>query len=64
MLCRVFLGSALGRLIAGPIAGEFGSDHTAAFPDQFMQSVLISGGAGLVMLLFSKPIKKLMRGVD
>ena len=64
MMGMWFLASALGNLIAGQIAGEFDADNIAAFPDQFMQIVLISGGAGLVMLLFSKPIKKLMRGVD
>jgi hypothetical protein len=29
-----------------------------------MDIVLTAGGAGLIMLLFSKPIKKLMHGVD
>ena len=49
---------------AGQIAGEFDADNIAAFPDQFMQIVMTAGGVGLIMLLFSKPIKKLMRGVD
>ena len=48
MMGMWFLASALGNLIAGQIAGEFDADNIAAFPDQFMQIVLISGGAGLV----------------
>ncbi len=64
MMGMWFLASALGNLIAGQIAGEFDANNVAAFPGQYMDIVLTAGGAGLIMLLFSKPIKKLMRGVD
>jgi len=64
MMGMWFLASALGNLIAGQIAGEFDADNVAAFPDQYMQIVLTAGGSGLILLLFTKPIKKLMRGVD
>ena len=64
MMGMWFLASALGNLIAGQIAGEFDADNVAAFPGQYMDIVLTAGGAGLIMLLFSKPIKKLMHGVD
>jgi POT family proton-dependent oligopeptide transporter len=64
MMGMWFLATALGNLIAGQIAGEFEADNVAAFPDQYMQIVMTAGGAGLIMLLFSKPIKKLMSGVD
>ena len=64
MMGMWFLASALGNLIAGQIAGEFDANNVAAFPGQYMDIVLTAGGAGLIMLLFSKPIKKLMHGVD
>lgn len=64
MMGMWFLASALGNLIAGQIAGEFDAENVAAFPDQYLQIALTVGGAGLIMLLFSKPIRKLMRGVD
>ena len=64
MMGMWFLASALGNLIAGQIAGEFDSENVAAFPDQYMQIAMTAGGAGLIILLFTKPIKKLMSGVD
>jgi len=64
MMGMWFMASALGNLIAGQIAGEFDANNVAAFPGQYMDIVLTAGGAGLIMLLFSKPIKKLMHGVD
>ena len=64
MMGMWFLATALGNLIAGQIAGRFDVDNISAFPHQYMKIVLIIGGAGLVMLAFTKPIKKLMRGVD
>lgn len=64
MMGMWFLASALGNLIAGQIAGEFDANNVAAFPDQFMQIVLTAGGVGVILLLFTKPIKKLMSGVE
>ncbi len=64
MMGMWFLASALGNLIAGQIAGEFDAENLGAFPDQFMQIVLTAGGAGIIMLLLTKPLKKLMSGVE
>ena len=64
MMGMWFLATALGNLIAGQIAGEFDAENVAAFPDQYMSIVLTAGGAGVIMLLLTKPIKKLMCGVD
>jgi len=64
MMGMWFLATAIGNLIAGQIAGEFDAENIAAFPDQYMSIVLTAGGAGLIMLLLTKPIKKLMCGVD
>ena len=59
-----FLATALGNLIAGQIAGEFDATNVEAMPDQYMQIVMTAGGAGIIMLLLTKPIKKLMSGVE
>ncbi len=64
MMGMWFLATALGNLIAGQIAGEFDAENVAAYPDQYMSIVMTAGGAGLIMLLLTKPIKKLMCGVD
>jgi POT family proton-dependent oligopeptide transporter len=64
MMGMWFLATALGNLIAGQIAGEFDAENVAAYPDQYMSIVMTVGGAGLIMLLLTKPIKKLMSGVD
>ena len=64
MMGMWFLATALGNLIAGQIAGEFDAENVAAYPDQYMSIVMTAGGAGIIMLLLTKPIKKLMSGVD
>lgn len=57
-----FLGTALGNLIAGQIAGDFDPNDLKAFPAQYWQIVMTTGGTGLILLLFTKPVKKLMGG--
>ena len=32
-------------------------------PDQYLQIVMTTGGAGLLLLLLTKPVRKLMGGV-
>lgn len=64
MMGMWFLATALGNLIAGQMAGEFDTSNIQAMPDQYLQIALIAGGAGLIMLLLTKPIKYLMSGVD
>jgi len=59
-----FVASALGNLIAGQIAGDFDPNNLQAFPDQYWGIVLTSVGSGILLLLFSRPLKKLMGGVD
>ena len=59
-----FLGAALGNVVAGLIAGEFGAENVNAMPAQYWQIVLTTGGAGIIFLIFTKPIKKLMGGVE
>jgi len=59
-----FVSIALGNLIAGQIAGDFDPNNIGAFPDQYMTIVMTTAGTGLILLLFTKPLKKLMGGAD
>lgn len=59
-----FLGAALGNLIAGLIAGEFRADSVTEFPALYLQIVLTSTGAGLLLLMFTRPIRRLMNDSD
>lgn len=61
-----FMSVSFGNLIAGRISGEIGGgdeDALSQMPDRYMLIVYITVGAGLVLLLFSKPIRKLMGDV-
>ncbi|MCL6258740.1 peptide MFS transporter [Aquiflexum sp. TKW24L] len=61
-----FLSVSLGNLFAGLIAGEAsgGTDEALAqMPGQYMIIVFTAVGAGLLLLLLSKPIRKLMGNV-
>jgi POT family proton-dependent oligopeptide transporter len=55
-----FLGAALGNLIAGLIAGEFRDDAIGDFPAMYLQIVLTSAGAGLLLLACSRPLRRLV----
>jgi POT family proton-dependent oligopeptide transporter len=59
-----FLGTALGNVIAGLLAGQVTGDETAAMPARFLQVVGTTGGAGLLLWLCSRPIKRLMHGIQ
>ena len=58
-----FLATSFGSLIAGLVAGTFDAENIQAYPGQYLNIVLFIGGAGIVMLLFTKPIKALMGGI-
>lgn len=58
-----FLGTSLGNLLAGLFAGEVAGAGSAALSAGFTQVMWVSGAAGLLLLLVSKPLSKLMRGV-
>ena len=59
-----FLSLSLGNLIAGLIAGEFDANNLAAMPGQYMHIVYFSVGLGAVLLILSRPVKKLMGNVE
>ena len=55
-----FLATSLGNLIAGLFAGEVSGDNAAAMPARFLQVVATAGGTGLLLLLISKPIQRMI----
>jgi proton-dependent oligopeptide transporter, POT family len=58
-----FLATSLGNLFAGLIAGEFNAQSADLMSGRYLQIVLTSAAAGVVLLLVSKPVKSLMSGV-
>lgn len=58
-----FLTSALGNLLAGLTAGRFDPDALGDMPGLYLQIVLMTGGAGLLLLLCRRPIRRLMAGI-
>lgn len=62
-----FMSIAFGNLIAGRIAGQFNDEAIQAdpnlLPDLFWLIVMTTVGGGLLLLFFTKPIKKLMGNV-
>jgi POT family proton-dependent oligopeptide transporter len=54
-----FMGSALGNLFAGLIGGQF---ETLPLTNLFMSVALVALGSGLLFLVFSKPIRRLIGG--
>jgi len=59
-----FLGASLGNILAGLLAGEFGGESVGDFPSLYLQIVLTLSGFALLLLVFSRPIRKLMGTVD
>jgi POT family proton-dependent oligopeptide transporter len=59
-----FLALSLGNLVAGLIAGEFDANNVSAMPGQYMHIVYFAVGLGSVLLVLSRPVKKLMGSVQ
>lgn len=57
MMGTWFMGTALGNLIAGLAAGGF---QGMSVEELFLAVAKVTGVAGLVLLVFAKPIRKLM----
>jgi len=55
-----FLATSLGNLIAGLAAGRLTSEDPAQMPQLFLVMVGTAALVGLVLLVLTKPIKKLM----
>jgi POT family proton-dependent oligopeptide transporter len=58
-----FLGSALGNLVAGLLAGQASSGGFERMPEVYMNIFLVSAGVAVVLLLLSRPVKRLMGGI-
>ena len=63
MMGVFFLGASLGNIIAGLIAGEFKADAINEMPALYAQIVLTTAGSGLLLALFTRPVRRLMGGV-
>jgi proton-dependent oligopeptide transporter, POT family len=63
MMGMWFLSLSLGNLAAGLIAGEFDASNVAAMAGQYMHIVYFAVGLGAVLLISSRPVKKLMGDV-
>lgn len=63
MMGTWFLAVSVGNIAAGLIGGHAGAGTAADMPNQFMQQMLIGAGIGLLVLLFSGVIRKMMGGV-
>jgi len=58
-----FLATSLGNLLAGLLAGEFKPETIHAWPSMYLKIIILPAAAGALLILFSKPIKRLMVGV-
>ena len=59
-----FLAASLGSILAGLLAGEFRADAIDEMPRLYLQIVLTTIGAGVLLALLAKPLKRLMGGAD
>ncbi len=59
-----FVGTSLGNLIAGLFAGGFDEKNVRQMPELFQSVAYFGLGAGVLMLLFVKPLKKWMGGIQ
>ncbi|GMU74537.1 MAG: MFS transporter [Gammaproteobacteria bacterium] len=55
-----FLASSVGNILAGLFAGQFRDDVLADMPGLYLQIVLMTAGAGMLFLVFTRPIRRLM----
>ena len=55
-----FTASALGKLIAGLLAGHLAQDDVAGMSGRFQFVFFTAAGAGVFMLLLAKPVQRLM----
>lgn len=58
-----FMSVALAEIIAGRFAGQFNPKDVHQMPHLFMIVVIVGVGAGLLLLIFNKPVRKLMQDV-
>ncbi len=59
-----FIGSSLGNLIAGLFAGGFDEKNVQQMPALFQSVAVFALGSGVVLLLFVKPLRRWMGGIE
>jgi len=64
MMGTFFMGLSLGNVFAGLMGGKLDPSQLDQMPDVFMQIVYLGVGSGLLFLVFSKPIRKLIGGAE
>jgi POT family proton-dependent oligopeptide transporter len=63
MMGMWFMCTALGNALADVIAGTFDAGALSEWPWLYTQIVLLTVGSGLLLLVFAKPLRRLMGGV-
>ncbi|HKK46199.1 MAG TPA: peptide MFS transporter [Balneolaceae bacterium] len=58
-----FLSTGLAEILAGRFAGNFNQHDVHMMPHLFTIVVVIGAGSGILLLLISKPVRKLMQDV-
>lgn len=58
-----FLATSLGDLVAGLLAGQFNPEAIHSWPHLYLKVILMAAGAGILLIILSRPIKRLMSGV-
>jgi POT family proton-dependent oligopeptide transporter len=58
-----FLTLALGSFLAGLLASDYDAQHLATLPELYLKLFWWSAASGVVMLLITPPVKRLMAGV-
>jgi POT family proton-dependent oligopeptide transporter len=64
MMGTFFMGLSLGNVFAGLMGGKLDPSQIGQMPEVFMQIVYLGAGAGLIFLVFSRPIRKLIGGAE
>src|SRR6185312_7544515 len=64
MMGTFFMGLSLGNVFAGLVGGKLDPSQISQMPQVFMQIVYLGAGAGLLFVVFSRPIKKLIGGAE
>ena len=57
-----FLATSLGNLLAGLLAGKFNPEEINHWPGFYVKIVILLSVVGILLLLFSRPLKRLMAG--
>ena len=58
-----FLATSLGNVLAGLLAGEFKSDQVQSWPNLYLSITILPTIAGVLLIVFSRPVKRWMEGV-